>query len=336
MRKNSASVMRPLRFAPLLKRSRWGGRRLATRLGKPLGPENDYAESWEICDHGDDQSVVCGGPFSGWTLERLVAERSAELLGRHAGAAQFPLLLKFLDACDRLSVQVHPNDQQAPKYDPRERGKTEAWVVLDATPAACVFAGLRQGIDRQELSRALHEGSVGDCLHRVDVAPGDCLFIPAGTVHAIGEGVLLAEVQQASDLTFRLFDWNRTDALGRPRGLHVTQALECTDFGAGPVNPVVAQVVEKTGDRQIEQLVRCPYFTIRRHAAAQPLVAAPADHCRLLMLIAGGLRLDCPAEGEPAGPENLTTGQTVLIPAACPALELTPSETAVWLEIFWE
>src|SRR5882724_8884692 len=120
-------MMLPLRFVPLLKRIRWGGTRLGTALGKPIGAATDYAESWEVADHGLDQSVVADGPYAGWTLARLVHERGSELLGRHAGRTQFPLLIKFLDAQDRLSVQVHPNDVQARTYDPPENGKTEAW-----------------------------------------------------------------------------------------------------------------------------------------------------------------------------------------------------------------
>ena len=128
--------MQPLTFSPILKRIRWGGRRLGTLLGKPLGPETDYAESWEIVDHGDDQSTVAAGPFAGWTLKKLVKERGTELFGRHAGRRQFPLLVKFLDANDRLSLQVHPNDVQAKQFDPSENGKTEAWVIVHADPGS--------------------------------------------------------------------------------------------------------------------------------------------------------------------------------------------------------
>src|SRR5579863_1294711 len=131
-----SSRMGPLEFIPILKRIRWGGRRLGDFLGKSIGPFSDYAESWEICDRAADQSIVENGPYREWPLTRLVCECSVELLGRHAGLAQFPLLVKFLDAHDRLSVQVHPNDDQARGYDPNERGKTEAWVILAAEPGS--------------------------------------------------------------------------------------------------------------------------------------------------------------------------------------------------------
>jgi mannose-6-phosphate isomerase len=247
--------MPPLSFAPLFRRARWGGRRLATLLGKPIGPEPDYAESWELADHGADQSVVAVGPFAGWTLARLVAERNADLFGRHAGLAQFPLLAKFLDAHDRLSVQVHPDDAQARTFDPRENGKTEAWVVVAAEPGSRLFAGLKANVDRESLTAALPRAeqdprSIEDWLHSFEVRAGDCVIVPAGTVHAIGEGVVVAEIQQSSDLTFRLSDWGRMGSDGRPRALHVAESLACIDFARGPLAPVVCEdAVEGRGSR---------------------------------------------------------------------------------------
>lgn len=322
--------MQPLRFAPHLKRLRWGGRRLGSKLNKPLGDHSDYAESWEVCDLGTEQSVVCGGPLAGWTLSKLVRERPDELLGVHAGLTQFPLLLKFLDAHDRLSVQVHPNDEQAQHYRPGERGKTEAWIVLAAENEACVYAGLKTGVDRPTLETALHCGSVESCLQRVSIAAGDCLFIPAGTVHAIGAGVLLAEVQQISDITFRLFDWNRLDRLGQPRPLHVAEALDSTDFSPGPANPVVPRVVSRDASHLHEALVSCAYFTIERHTARTPVVLPRDNRCRMLMGLQGVLRL---AGIDTA--ETLSCGQTLLLPASCPALKLSPDPEAMWLDIFW-
>ena len=254
----------PLQFTPLLKRIRWGGRRLGTHLGKTLGPENDYAESWELVDHGDDQSRVISGSWAGRTLHELVRDEGAALLGAQAGLGQFPLLVKFLDANDRLSVQVHPNDQQAAAAIPGERGKTEAWVILEAEPQACVFAGLKPGVDRPALAQAVAAGTVEECLHRVAVKPGDCIFIPAGTVHALGEGVLLAEVQQSSDITYRLHDWNRLGPDGRPRPLHIEASLECTDFSRGPVDPQVPQPLPPWGPIARERLVHADYFILDR------------------------------------------------------------------------
>jgi mannose-6-phosphate isomerase len=315
--------MQPLRFAPLLKRIRWGGRRLGTVLGKPIGPENDYAESWEICDHGADQSVVAGGEYAGWMLERLVRERNEELFGCHVGRTQFPLLFKFLDAHDRLSLQVHPNDEQARRYDPRENGKTEAWVILAAEEGSGIFAGLRNDVDRAALERAVAAGDVEPCLHRVAVSAGDCISIPAGTVHAIGEGVLLAEVQQSSDLTFRLFDWGRTDAQGKPRTLHLRESFECIDFSRGPVRPAVLNA----GPTRCEELVSCRYFVMRRYTGAAPFPLGGDRRFHILATLEGRVQLDAAEESL-----ELAAGETMLIPATCPQVRLIPDGSATLLE----
>lgn len=321
--------MGPLKFEPLLKRARWGGRRLGELLGKQLGIEPDYAESWEVCDHGADQTVVATGEFTGWSLQSLVRKRATELLGRHAGAAQFPLLIKFLDARDRLSVQVHPNDEQAGRCLAGERGKTEAWVILAAEAGSCVFAGLRPGTDSQTLRRAIERGSVEACLNRVEVTAGDCLLIPAGTVHAIGEGILVAEVQQSSDLTFRLFDWNRVGPDGKPRELHIEQSLACIDFDKGPVSCVISTPLPQVPGLS-EQLVECDYFTMHRHTVDQPLNFPDDDRCRIIIALEGAA--DCSAAGVRV---PVRSGETVLIPASGRLAMLEPRPHAVVLEVFW-
>ena len=232
----------PLRFAPLLKRYLWGGRRLGTLLGKPIGAEEDYAESWEIADHGADQTVVSGGPLAGMTLEQVLEKHGRELLGQHWDSKQcsrFPLLFKFLDCRRVLSVQVHPNDAAAAKQVPPDLGKTEAWVILAAEPGSVVYAGLKRGFDQAALERELVRGTTELCLHKFEPKVGDCIFIPAGTVHALGAGLVVAEIQQASDTTFRLFDWNRVGPDGKPRQLHIEESLAAIDYSAGPVQPQV-------------------------------------------------------------------------------------------------
>lgn len=322
--------MGPLVFEPILKRIRWGGRRLGTVLGKVLGEAADYAESWEIVDHGADQSIVADGPFRGWTLHRLIETHRNELLGNLSTATAFPLLVKFLDANDRLSVQVHPNDEQASRHVPGARGKTEAWVILDAAPGSCLFAGLKTGIDRSALEHALAAGNVEDCLHRVPVAAGDSLLIPAGTVHAIGEGVLLAEIQQSSDLTFRLFDWNRVGSDGKPRPLHIRESLQCIDFSRGPIEKVVPRLLVGT-DHPTEELVRCAYFTIRRHQLTAAAQFPIPGRCRILIVLAGELHVRNGAETI-----LIRRGQTALIPAAVRNIELVPTATATILEAWPE
>jgi mannose-6-phosphate isomerase len=218
--------MYPLQFRPILKRLRWGGRRLGTLLGKSIGEHSDYAESWEIADLGGDQTSVIGGSYQGWTLHRLVETHGPALLGLQSTADHFPLLVKFLDAHDRLSVQVHPNDEQARGLGRGSRGKTEAWVVLFAEPRARLYTGLKAGVGRAAFIGSLEAGRIEQCLHGYEVRAGDCVFVPAGTVHTIGEGVVLAEIQQTSNTTYRIDDWGRLDPDGKPRTLHREEDLQ--------------------------------------------------------------------------------------------------------------
>jgi mannose-6-phosphate isomerase len=314
--------MQPLCFEPILKRIRWGDRRLGTVLGKPIGPENDYAESWELVDYGDEQSVVAAGPFRGWTLSRLVKEQGEVLLGRHRGLARFPLLVKFIDAMDRLSVQVHPDDQSARRLGVGPNGKTETWVILDAQPGSRIFAGLKPGVDRQSLAKHLERGTVEECLHSFPAKSGDCVFIGAGTVHTIGEGILLAEVQQTSNVTFRLYDWGRLGTDGKPRPLHIQEAMQCIDFGLGPVNPVVARVVADESDRP-EELVRCEHFVLRRHHLAQPLALPHDERFRILMPLAGAVDVEAPGYRK-----RSAVGGTILIPADSQGVVVSPAAGA--------
>ena len=320
--------MQPLLVEPILKRIRWGGRRLGTVLGKRLGDAHDYAESWEVVDHGADQSVVVNGSLAGWTLQRLVAEQNRALFGRHAGRRQFPLLVKLLDAHDRLSVQVHPDDELARQFDPDENGKTEAWVILDAAPGSVLWVGLRSGVGEFELREALHNARVEDCLHSFEVHPGDCVFVPAGTVHAIGEGVLLAEIQQSSDLTFRLYDWGRLGTDGKPRPLHVDAALQCIDFTRGPVGPVVPRRID-AGSAACEELVRCEQFVIRRYDAERAFEFEDDGRFHVLMALSGEASLT-------AGNDALLMprGTTVLAPAVRDRLRLMPQPECTLLDAF--
>ena len=205
----------PLRFKPILRRLIWGGRRLGTVLHKQIGSEADYAESWELSDYHDQISVVAEGALSGTTLRELVRARGDELLGPAIGPRdQFPLLVKFIDAHQDLSVQVHPDDEKGRRLA-NDHGKTETWVILDAQPGALIYAGLKPGVSRDLFANAVRSDEVEHLLHRFEPKPGECVLIEAGTVHAIGAGVLLAEIQQMSDATFRIDDWGRTGPDGK-------------------------------------------------------------------------------------------------------------------------
>jgi mannose-6-phosphate isomerase len=306
--------MQPLVFEPILKRIRWGGRRLGSVLGKPIGEQFDYAESWEIADHGDDQSLVSMGDYRGWTLRQLVESKARKLFGAKRICKQFPLLFKFLDAHDRLSLQVHPDDELAAQYDPQENGKTEAWVILAAEPGSRLYAGLKEGVGRIDLESALQAGTVEELLHSFTVSAGDCVFIPAGTVHAIGEGILLAEIQQMSDITFRLFDWGRLGNDGKPRALHIEDGLAATDFSRGPVSPVSPQPITKSDGHRLEELVRGEYFVIHRHTLQDRATAPvlPDDRFHVLMVVEGEMTVHCAGETT-----TLECGRTVLVPAEC-------------------
>jgi mannose-6-phosphate isomerase len=316
----------PLRFAPLFRRYLWGGRRLGTMLGKAIGEGDDYAESWEVVDHGDDQSVVSAGPLKGMTLNEIVDKHGSELFGRHAPQNQFPLLFKFLDCNRTLSVQVHPNDEQGAKLDPPDLGKTEAWVVLAAPPGSKIYAGLKPGVTRDKLAAAIEAGNCETCLHEFEPEVGDCVFIKAGTVHALGAGLVIAEIQQASDTTFRLFDWNRVDAEGKPRPLHITESLAVTDYARGPVD---SQVPAKTDQPECERLVDCDKFVLDRLTVAKPQAVGGDERFHLLVPLSGAITVAGDVTGEP-----LKLGQTCLIPAAAGPVEIAPLGEAVVLDIY--
>jgi mannose-6-phosphate isomerase len=319
-------MLYPLRFQPLYKRYLWGGRKFETFLGRALGPGENYAESWEICDHGADQSVAAWGTLTGLTLGALVAEHGQELLGRHHPRSRFPLIAKFLDARQTLSVQVHPNDAQAARLDPPDLGKTEAWIVLDAAPRSLIYAGLKPGIDRPALESAVLEGRCADCLHSFHPQAGDCVFLPAGTVHSLGAGLLVAEIQQSSDTTFRLFDWNRLGPDGKPRPLHVEQGLKAVDYEIGPVNPQPAQMTDRPGT---SRLVACEKFVLDKLSFDAPCEIGGDGRCHILIVLEGSLFV----EGDPAlAPMSL--GSTALVPACLGPVVLTPQKRVTALDAF--
>jgi mannose-6-phosphate isomerase len=319
------SLLYPLRFQPILRRYLWGGRRLES-LGKSLGAGNDYAESWEIVDHGADQSIVAHGVLAGYSLGELVRQHGTKLLGRHAGLRQFPLLFKFLDAHDRLSVQVHPDDTRAALLDPPDLGKTEAWVILAAEPGSYLYAGLRRGFDRAALEREVARGTCELCIERIEPRAGDCFFLPAGVVHALGPGLLVAEIQQASDTTYRLYDWNRLGPDGKPRKLHVSAAMEAIDYAYGPV---VAQRLEPGDQPEVERLVTCNKFVLDRRRISSATHIGGDQRCHIVATLAGAVTV----ERDPAG-RPLSAGDVALLPAELGAVRLTPKGSTVILDAY--
>jgi mannose-6-phosphate isomerase len=294
-------VDQPLRFQPLLRATAWGGRALARFLGKNLPAGARVGESWEVSDHPAHASVLATGSLYGHTLRRLMEEHREELLGPAAARfGRFPWLIKFLDARDWLSVQVHPDERAVRALLPGEGAKTEAWLVLDAQPGSLIYAGLAPGVGPTELREALRQRTVADCLHRFEPRPGDLVFLPAGTVHAVGGGVLLAEIQQTSDATFRLYDWDRIAADGKPRLLHIEQALASIDWSQGPVQPAGA--------------VRCPYFAVDRVRHTSAFAVGGDGRLQALIVAEGQGRFD--------NGDFVMAGDAWVLPARLPSMML--------------
>ncbi len=254
----------PLTFEPVLKDYIWGGRNLETLFGRALPPGVDIAESWEIAAHPHGDVTVANGPLRGRSLAWLTAEYGAALVGSYARPGPFPLLVKLLDAHRKLSVQVHPDDAYARVHENGELGKSEMWVVLHAEPEAAVILGLQPGATRERFREALETGNLEPWMHVLPVRAGDAICVPAGTLHAILGGSVLAEIQQNSDATYRVYDWNRTGPDGRPRPLHVEKALDVINFGQ--VQPGLAEprlLDERAGIRRW-QLCCGPTFVVER------------------------------------------------------------------------
>jgi mannose-6-phosphate isomerase len=322
-------VNAPLRFESYLRPMVWGGRQLGEALGKTLPQDGTYGEAWEISDHPSHASVVADGPRKGQTLRQLMEQEPAALLGEAARwYPRFPWLVKLLDAWDWLSVQVHPDEVDVVRWWPGEGSKTEAWFVLAAAPTSRVYAGLLPGVDEARLRAALSEGTVGDCLHQFVPRPGDCVFLPAGTVHAVGGGVLMAEVQQTSDATFRLFDWNRRDAQGKTRQLHMEESLACINWNSGPIYPVHVEAYPASTESaptagklvsMRQQLVDCPYFTLEYLRNREPFSCGGAGCLQVFLVLHGRGRLMTDL-----GVWELVPGDTLLLPASLDALTCLP------------
>ncbi|MFM7245145.1 MAG: type I phosphomannose isomerase catalytic subunit [Planctomycetaceae bacterium] len=317
-------MLPPLILSPIYRRYLWGGRRFEAAFGRRLSEPGPYAESWQLVDRGEDQSVVAAGPLVGTPLRAVVQTQGRDLLGRHAPLAAFPLLFKFLDACQDLSVQVHPDDARAAALGTPDLGKTEAWYVIDAVPGSRIYAGLREGVTRDRLAEALRAGRCDEVIHAFPVRAGDCVFIPAGTVHAIGAGLLVAEIQQSSDVTFRLHDWHRVGPDGRPRALHVEEGLEATTR-RGPVAPVTRM---PTADPAVMRLVACDYFVFDEVRPRGAWLVGGDDACHFVAVVSGQVDLEDRWNLPPLGP-----GDAVLLPASAGRQSLTATDDATLLRV---
>jgi mannose-6-phosphate isomerase len=319
----------PLRFEPIYLYRVWGGRRLAHLLTAPLPGDGPFGEAWLLSDRPEHPSRVADGPLKGRTIGQLLEQSREQLLGKLAGRfRRFPLLLKFLDARDMLSVQVHPSDRQTDLLPAGESGKTEGWVVLEAGPESRIYAGLKPGTTPDELRRALANRTLADHLAAFTPRPGDTVFIRAGTVHTLGGGVVVFEVQENSDVTFRLYDWDRVDArTGQPRALQVDQAMACVDYGQTAVGPVTP-VVEATTPVLRERLFHSEQFSLWRLRGTTPFSVGATDTPRVLVCIGGEGQLEWNGTHYPAG-----QGDVVLLPVAVSACSFRPRDAVCLLEV---
>jgi mannose-6-phosphate isomerase len=324
-----SQTLYPLRFEPIYQYRLWGGRRLADLLSAPLPGDGPIGEAWVLSDRDDHPSHVANGALKGRTIGQVLEQSPDQLLGKMAGGfRRFPLLLKFLDAREMLSVQVHPSDAQTDLLPAGETGKTEAWVVLEAGTKSRIYAGLKPGTTADDLRRALTSGAVADRLACFTPKSGDGVFLPAGTVHALGGDIVVFEVQQNSDVTFRLYDWDHRDAkTGQPRALQVDQALGCIDFAEEAVGPV-EPVVEATTPVERERLFQCEQFRLwRLRGRSQFPVGAPGVP-RVLVCIEGTGRVE-----HDGATYAVSKGDVWLLPAVVGASAFRPSSAVTLLEV---
>ncbi len=305
-----------MKFKPLFKERIWGGRKLEKCFGKKLPGNGPIGESWEISGVQGDISVVANGRLAGNSLQELVEVYMGDLVGEKVFdrfGEEFPLLIKLIDAADVLSIQVHPDDELAAKRH-NAYGKTEMWYVIDCEKGAKLYVGFNRETDREEYLRHLENGTLADLLGAFEVKPGDAYFIPAGTIHAIGKGNLIAEIQQTSDITYRVFDWNRKDAQGRSRELHTELALDAIDFTSRHDYDIT--VIPQPD--QAVQMQSCPYFTsaVLEVETALERDLAAIDSFVIYICLEGNVELVWEE-----GTETLKKGETVLVPAVIDSLE---------------
>jgi mannose-6-phosphate isomerase len=318
----------PLKFEPIYQYRIWGGRRLSGLLTKPLPAKDLIGEAWILSDRDDHPSKVTNGKLKGQTITELFKHSPDELLGKLAGKfKRFPLLLKFLDCKQVLSVQVHPSDRLK-KYIPKgENGKTEAWVVLKTSKEAIIYAGLKSGTTEKKLRDKLAENKVADELAHFKPKLGDCVLIKAGTVHTLGD-VVVFEVQENSDVTYRLYDWDRIDKkTGKPRDLQVEEAIACIDFTKTAIKPVNPNVKNEGGFLR-EKLIENEHFNLWRLTGQSPFNVVKKETPRVLVCIEGEGKIENNNEHY-----TLSKGEVMLLPAIAGECLFVPNEKTVILEL---
>lgn len=293
----------PLKFEPIYKQRIWGGQKLREVFSKDLPADQKIGESWELADLPNDKSVIINGELAGQTLRSAIEQYPKEITGDEKFSLPFPLLIKILDAEDVLSVQVHPDPETCRRMGKGEP-KTECWYIIAAETGAVIYKGLKKGVTKEQFTEAIEKGTVAETLVKVPVRAGECHFLPAGTAHAVGPGLLIAEIQTPSDTTYRVFDWNRVDDAGKARELHIEEALESINF---------EQSSDELFVTTIGLLVDCEYFTVNRGHQGEncELLLAPGKMKTLIMLTGKGTILG--TEGDIV---EFRAGDCLLIPAA--------------------
>jgi mannose-6-phosphate isomerase len=295
--------MYPLKFKPIFKERIWGGQNLRTFFDKELPPDKKIGESWELADLPEDKSEIINGPLSGKTIDKAIGEFGERITGKKDYKPPLPLLIKILDAQDILSVQVHPDSQTCQltgKGDP----KTECWYIIHAEPGAVIYKGLKTGTTKQQFAKAVENGSCEEYLEKVPVQAGQCHFLPSGTCHAIGPGLLIAEIQQPSDTTYRVFDWNRVDPMtGKGRQLHIEDALEAIHFDASG-----DQLTVNTVGRLVDSEV---FKVDKGHQAKDCQVLLSPGQMKVLIFLTGAGIIT----SQKLKPTNFQKGDTLLVPA---------------------
>ena len=320
--------MYPMKLTGIVRSPIWGGVRLLSEWKKGTDCET-VGESWELTVRKDGECRVQNGAFAGMPLRDVLRAHRDEVLGESTGDADaFPLLIKLIDAADRLSVQVHPDDAYAARVE-NDRGKTEMWYIVEAEENAEIICGLCEGVDTDALASAVNGGRVEDVLLHLPVRAGECYFIPAGLPHAIGKGILIAEIQQNCDLTYRVYDYDRRDKNGNLRELHVEKALDV-------IRPFSAEEIERIRYSRVKGapadtlLADCDYFRVERLTlAGETLTLLPSARMRHLFPLSGEATLAC--DGNALA---LTRGEGILLPAACGEITLAGTGTYLLTEAY--
>ncbi len=310
--------MQPIRFIPFLKSTLWGGNRIITF--KNLETQQEHVgESWEISGVEGCETIVADGPYQGMSLNQLVATLKEKLVGKdnyERFGDEFPLLIKFIDAHQDLSIQVHPDDETAQRMG-KPRGKTEMWYVMDSDPGAYLYSGLKQHITPEDYERMVADDTICDALAKYEVGDGDVFYLPAGRIHAIGTGCFLAEIQETSDVTYRIYDYRRRDKDGNYRQLHTREAAECIDYHVEPDYRTHYTPRRNEG----VQLISCPYFTTAVYDLDEPMTLDYSELDSFVVLIA------LSGEGTVVDDEGNSTpfaaGQTLLLPATTTEIKIT-------------